>query len=181
MNSQTVLLLVDVQTGLDHPSWGKRNNPDAEAHMSSLLKHGRENGWPVMHVQHCSTEANSPLRPGQPGVACKEATAPENEETVFQKNVNSAFIGTSLEETLKERHLENLVVVGLTTDHCVSTTVRMAANKGFNVVLVGDATATFDRTGPDGNYYSADIMHDVNLASLNGEFCKVVTTSEVLG
>ncbi|MFK8031074.1 MAG: cysteine hydrolase family protein [Gammaproteobacteria bacterium] len=180
MNSNTVLLLVDIQTGLDHPSWGKRNNPDAESRMGELLQHWRKNQWPVIHVQHCSTEPQSPLRPDQAGVEFKPATAPESGETVFQKNVNSAFIGTSLEQTLKDDGVNQLVVVGLTTDHCVSTTVRMAANKGFDVLLVGDATATFDRTGPGGEYYDADTMHNVNLASLNGEFCSVVSCDSVL-
>lgn len=180
MNRDTVLLLIDVQTGLDHPSFGKRNNPEAESRMTELLEHWRTNQWPVMHVQHCSTEPQSPLRPDQPGVAFKPATAPKAGETVFQKNVNSAFIGTALEQELHDRHCNRLVVAGLTTDHCVSTTVRMAANKGFEVLLVGDATATFDRTGPDGQYYSAETMHNVNLASLNDEFCRVVTSSSLL-
>jgi len=148
--------------------------------MEALLKHWRTNGWPAIHIQHCSKEPNSPLHPDQPGVAFKVATAPANDEPVFQKNVNSAFIGTLLEETLRTRKLEKLVVVGLTTDHCVSTTVRMAANKGFTVVLVEDATATFERTGHDGTYYSADVMHRVNLASLNGEFCTVASSDDVL-
>lgn len=180
MNAQTALLLVDVQTGLDDPSWGTRNNPDAETNMQALLMQWRHTGWPVFHVQHCSTEPRSPLRPGAPGIAFKPGTAPLSHEPVVQKQVNSAFIGTDLESMLRERELNELVVVGLTTDHCVSTTVRMAANKGFSVRLVGDATATFDRTGPDGTYYDADTMHDVNLASLNGEFCTVVSTQDVL-
>ncbi len=166
---------------MDHPSWGARNNPAAEANMGQLLNHWRRNDWPVMHVQHCSTEAASPFRTDQAGVTFKEETAPQEPEPVFKKSVNSAFIGTSLEETLRAQSLDHLVVVGLTTDHCVSTTVRMAANKGFNVVLVDDATATFERTGPDGEHHSAEVMHQVNIASLNGEFCRVVSTSKLLG
>ena len=172
-------MLVDVQTGFDHPSWGKRNNLDAESQMSALLQHWRNQGWPVIHVQHCSTEPQSPLRPDQPGVAIRSEVTPEDDEPVIQKHANSAFIGTSLESLLKDRNINALVVVGLTTDHCVSTTVRMAGNLGFNVLLVSDATATFDRTGPDGTYFSAELMHSVNLASLNNEFCRVVSTDEL--
>jgi nicotinamidase-related amidase len=94
--------------------------------------------------------------------------------------VNSAFIGTGLEEYLNENGLDSLVIVGLTTDHCVSTSTRMAGNLGFDVTLVSDATATFDRKDASGEHISAEDMHRVNLASLNGEFCIVKTTDEVL-
>ncbi len=180
MNKHTVLLLVDVQTGLDHASWGKRNNADAESRMSALLTYWRGRDWPVIHIQHCSTEPDSPLRSGQSGVEIKPCVAPGANEPVIQKQVNSAFIDTPLESVLRDQQITTLVVAGLTTDHCVSTTVRMAGNKGFKVLLVGDATATFDRTGPDGTYYSAELMHQVNLASLHGEFCQVILAHDVL-
>ncbi len=178
--SKTALLLIDVQQGLDEPYWGERNNPQAEANITRLLKHWRERGDPVIHVKHNSTEPNSPLRPGLPGNAIKAEALPLASEPVFEKTVNSGFIGTDLESYLHQQQINDLVIVGLTTDHCVSTTTRMAGNLGFSVKLVADATATFDRTGADGNYYSAETMHQVNLASLNGEFCSVVTTSELL-
>ena len=70
------------------------------------------------------------------------------------------------------------MIVGLVTDHCVSTSVRMASDPGFNVWLEDDATATFERQNYDGALFSAEQMHECNLASLNREFCSVVKTSE---
>ncbi len=176
----TTLLIIDVQKGFEDPCWGKRNNPDAESNIALLLSEWRRKGLPIIHIQHCSVEPNSPLRPDSPGNEFKEVALPINDEKIFTKTVNSAFIGTELEEYLRSHGINSLVVVGLTTDHCVSTTTRMAGNLGFEVTLVSDATATFDRLGHDGNEYLAEDIHRIHLASLNEEFCIVLSTAEVL-
>jgi nicotinamidase-related amidase len=178
--SPAALVLIDVQQGLDHPRWGARNNPGAEQQIAAVLAAWRQAGWPVIHVQHLSQVPGSPLRAEAPGNAFKPQAMPIDGEPVFRKTVNSAFIGTSLEAHLRRQGIEALVVVGLTTDHCVSTTVRMAGNLGFDVVVVEDATATFERTGPDGTLYPAEQMHRAALASLHGEFAQVQSTDEVL-
>jgi nicotinamidase-related amidase len=135
---------------------------------------------PVIHVQHMSVVPDSPLRPELPGNAFKPEAQPMEHEPVFQKQVNSAFIGTTLEAHLRAEGIDSLVVAGITTDHCVSSSVRMAANLGFAVIVVEDATATFERQGPDGAHYSADAMHRAALASLHGEFATVRSTRDVL-
>ena len=180
-DSPPALLLIDMQQGLDEPRWGKRNNPGAEQQVAALLAAWRKAKWPVIHVQHMSTEPGSPLRPESPGNAFKPQALPQPGEPVFQKTVNSAFIGTALEAHLRREGIQSLVIVGLTTDHCVSSSVRMAGNLGFDVVVVEDATATFERAGPDGARYSADQMHRIALASLHGEFAQVQSAEEVLG
>jgi nicotinamidase-related amidase len=174
------LLIIDVQQGLDAPHLGARNNPDAERRMQALLAAWREVAWPVVHVQHMSTHPESTLRPELPGNAIKPEVAPLPGEPLFRKTVNSAFIGTELEAHLRRAGIDRLVVIGLTTDHCVSSSVRMAANLGFAVTVVEDATATFERVGPNGTRYPAQAMHELALASLHGEFARVVSTRAVL-
>jgi nicotinamidase-related amidase len=180
LSARAALLLVDIQRGMDDPKWGARNNPEAERRIADLLSTWRATGRPVIHVQHLSLEADSPLRADRPGHVFKEEALPRAGEPVFQKHVNSAFIGTGLEAHLRSNGIEELVVAGITTDHCVSTTVRMAGNLGFDVTVVEDATATFERQGPDGSHYSADLMHRAALASLHGEFATVRPAREVL-
>lgn len=177
---QAALILIDVQQGFDDPSWGNRNNPDAEKNIVRLLAKWRERHLFVIHVKHCSTKPNSPLRPNTPGYEFKPEATPLGNEVVFTKKVNSAFIGTHLKDYLHKQSISSLVVAGLTTDHCVSTTTRMAGNFGFDVRLVSDGTATFDRRDVSGRTFSADEIHNIHLASLHNEFCQVVTTEEVL-
>lgn len=178
--ADTALLIIDVQQGMDAPFLPERNNSGAERQMTALLGAWRAAGAPVIHVQHLSVLPDSPLRPGQPGVELKPEVRPLPGEPLFQKRVNSAFIGTALEEHLREHRIAHLVIVGLTTDHCVSSTVRMAANLGFQVTVVSDATATFGRTGPDGRYYGPEAIHGAELAILHGEFATVRSAEAVL-
>lgn len=177
---QTALLLIDVQQGFDDPKWGQRNNPAAEQYMAALLQHWRERERTVIHVRHQSQEAGSPLRVGQPGYEFKNLTRPLIGEAIFTKKVNSAFIGTELEAYLYVKNINQLVIAGLTTDHCVSTSVRMAGNLGFDVILAADACATFDRADVNGVLIPAEEIHRIHLASLHNEFCTVRNTSEII-
>ena len=174
------LVVIDVQKGFDDPKWGKRNNPQAEANIARLLEVWRDFGRPVIHIQHCSKDQGSPFRADSPGNAFKEVAKPIQGELVIQKSVNSAFIGTDLESHLRSQRITGLVIVGLTTDHCVSTTARMAGNLGFTTFVVSDATATFDRSGPNGKKHKAADVHEVSLASLHQEFATVVDTQNLI-
>jgi nicotinamidase-related amidase len=174
------LIVLDVQKGFDDPFWGRRNNPDAEGNIECLLHAWRRGGQPVIHVQHDSTSPVSPLRPGQPGNEIKEAVRPWPGEPVVSKEVHSAFIGTDLEERLRRSGSAAIILVGLTTNHCVSTTARMAANLGFAVRVVSDATATFEMRSPLGRLVPAGEMHEIGLTELHGEFAEIVETEAAL-
>jgi len=177
---RTALLIIDVQQGFEDPSWGTRNNPNAEKNIARLLKAWRDQDGLVVCVQHLSTEPDSPLRPGQPGVQLRAEVQPREGDLLIQKRVNSAFIGTDLQTQLEAREIGTVVIVGLTTNHCVSTTARMAANLGFGVVVVDDATAAFDHTDHRGRHFDAETIHAAALASLNDEFGAVLDTEAML-
>ena len=177
---KTALILVDIQQGLDDPWYGVRNNPDAERNAARLLEHWRERNMPIVHIQHLSTNPESPLFPGKPGVPHKPEVAPQGDEPVMQKNVNSSFIGTDLEQWLHDREIERVVIAGLTTNHCVETTTRMAGNLGFEATLAHDACAAHDLTGPDGTHYPADQVHAMSLANIASEFAAVKSVDEIL-
>lgn len=95
--------------------------------------------------------------------------------------MNSRFIGTELDSYLKSNGYDTLILIGLTTNHCVSTTARMAGNLGYRTYVVNDATACFDCTSYDGKTkLCAEDVHTFALSSLHGEFATVVSTKETL-
>lgn len=172
------LILIDIQKGFENIGYwgGQRNNPDAELRASELLNIWRAHHLSIFHVQHCSALPTSLLHETNVGNEFNDLVAPLNGESIIKKRVNSAFIGTDLKAQLDKANITTLVIAGLTTDHCVSTTTRMAGNLGYETFLVADATATFNKQGFDGQKYSAELIHETALASLNNEFATIVTT-----
>lgn len=177
------LILIDIQKGFDTPGYyggHPRNNPEAEQNAHRILEHWRQRQWPLFHFQHCSVKPGSPLAESHPGNAIKDEVKPLPGEPLIKKSVNSAFIGTNLKERLDAQGITDLVIIGLTTQHCVSTTVRMAGNLGYNTTVISDATAAFGATAVDGTIISPEVIHHVSLATLNEEFAEVLTTDELL-
>jgi nicotinamidase-related amidase len=176
------LILIDIQKAFDDLAYwgGERNNPDAEINSRRLLDYWRKQHLPVFHIQHCSSNPASILAEGNPGNQIKNIVAPAVNEPVIKKSVNSAFIGTDLKERLDAAKIDTVVIIGLTTDHCVSTTTRMAGNYGYKTYIIADATATFAKKGINNELYSAETMHLTALAHLNEEFATVLTTEAIL-
>jgi len=175
-----VLLLIDLQKAVDDASWGERNNPQAEQNVARLLAAWRGRRLRVIHVRHDSLEPGSTYRPGGPGHAFKPEAMPAPEEPVVVKQTNSAFIGTQLEAMLRAEGRQTFVVAGVSTSNSVEATVRMGGNLGFDVYLVADGTFTFAKQDWGGRQRSAQEVHDMSLANMSGEYCKVVDTAWVL-
>lgn len=212
----TALILIDNQAAFSDPAnlshWGNgRSNPLYETNIQALIsafRTAQEDSstlLEVIHVFHSSATQGSPLHPSHPsqGIRPLDFANPalDGSEPVFWKSVNSSFIGTGLEAHLREVGFRQIIVAGLTTDHCVSTTVRMAANLGVvdrylegplelksdgthlkevsvergRIVLVSDATATFGK-----GEFDAETVHKVSVASLDGEFADIIGTEEVV-
>jgi nicotinamidase-related amidase len=169
--ANTALLIIDVQKAIDDPVWSKvgpRNNPDAEHNIARF------------HVRHDSVKPISPYRPDQPGNAFKDEARPAEGEAVISKTTNNAFIGTDLEQRLRRAGIDTLVFAGVITNNSVEATVRMAGNLGFKTYLIEDATFTFARRDYRGVLRSADDVHAMSLANMDGEYCKVVATDDLL-
>lgn len=174
-NKKPALLLIDIQKAfLDEEYWGgNRNNKDAELISAKILSYWRENNLPLFHIRHSSTDPNSKLHKSNKGFDFNENVIPLENEIVITKNVNSAFIGTDLKERLDELKITTLVIIGLTTNHCVSTTTRMAGNFEYETYIISDACATFNRIGLNSEVFDSELIHQTSLANLSEEFATI--------
>jgi nicotinamidase-related amidase len=173
---QPALMVVDVQRGFDDAAyWGPRNNPSCEDNIAALIAHARAQNWPLVYVRHDSSEERSPLRPDHPGNAFKEVVTGEP-DVLVSKHTNSCFYGEpDLHAWLQQRGITQLVLCGITTNHCCETTARMGGNLGYDVRFVIDATHTFNRGD-----LTADELAKATATNLDGEFATVVSTKDVL-
>jgi nicotinamidase-related amidase len=174
------LIIVDVQKAFDDKKWGERNNVQAEENIHNILQLWREKGWTVIYIQHMSDNPSSLFYPNNKGFSIKEIVEPIDGEVIITKKLNSSFIGTNLEGFLKGNKLTTVVITGLTTPHCVSTTTRMSGNLGFNTYLISDATAAFGMKDHNGKYYDAETIHNISLATLHDEFATILKTEELI-
>jgi nicotinamidase-related amidase len=171
------LIIIDMQRGMLEPSAGVRNNLRAEQAIAAILKAWRTAKAPIIHVRHISRTADSPFRPGQPGVEFQPELQPLSTEHVVEKNVPDAFINSGLERWLRVRGIEALAIVGVSTNNSVEATARTAGNLGFETYVAADATFAFAQADYNGVMRSAEDVHAMALANLHGEYATVVTTT----
>lgn len=178
---RAVLLPIDMQQAFDARPWPRRWNGQVDANGLALLAAWRSTGRPIIHVRHDSVQPGSSLAAGAPGNAFRPGFEPRDGEPLVIKSVNSAFIGTDLDLRLKRLGAKHVVAFGISTDMCVSTTVRTGANLGWDMVLVPDACDCFDTPDCSGTTIPAEEVQRVHVATLAFEFCRTLSTVELTG
>jgi nicotinamidase-related amidase len=176
----TALILIDLQN--DYFPGGTMELVGAEtavAQAARLLQTFRQRGLPVFHVQHIATRPGATFfLPGTPGAEIHRAVRPGEGEPVMVKHFPNSFRETALLEALRAAGATKLVIAGMMTHMCVDSTVRAAADLGFQCSLASDACATRDlQLG--GQRIEAAGVQLAYLAGLNGLFARVQSTDEL--
>lgn len=183
-NDKPALVLVALQKGFDEvPYAGSlRNNPEAESNASKLLHIWRSKGLPLIHVQHTSANPDSPMKKGMKGHEFKDEVRPLDGEYVISQNLDNTIASETLRKKLEEEKIKKVVIVGMSTDRCISYTVHLVSTYGYEAIVVYDATATFGKPNPriQEQMYSAELIHDIAIASLKDEFASVTMTDELI-
>ncbi|WP_294119972.1 isochorismatase family protein [Sphingomonas sp.] len=177
---RAVLLPIDMQQAFDDPKWPPRWNGQIDANGLALIRHWRERGRPIIHVRHDSIFPDSTLHPASAGNRHRPGFEPQGDEPLVTKGVNSAFIGTDLDLRLKRLGARHVVTFGISTDMCVSTTIRTGANMGWDMILADDASDCFELPDANGKIIPAKAIQAAHVATLGFEFCRVMKTGELL-
>ncbi|MGB1237703.1 MAG: cysteine hydrolase family protein [Pseudomonadales bacterium] len=174
------LLIIDQQQGIDAPELGARNNPNAQSTILALLSHWRQLNWPVIHVRHNSHDIHSVFWAQKDSFNFKPAFVPDAREHLIEKRTPCAFTATALAQLLDQLHVEALVITGASTNNSVEATARSAGNFGYRTLVVEDACFAFDKRDYAGVARSAEEVHNMSLANLDGEYATVLSHSELL-
>ncbi len=175
------LLIVDIQRdyfpGGEHPLV----EPEAAAEAAGrVLGAFREAGDPVLHLKHVWDEPEATyMRPGTDGVEIHAAVEPAEGETVIEKAEPNGFVGTELERELRSRGVEQLVVTGMESSMCVDSTVRAAAELGFEVTVVHDGCATSDLEF-EGTRVPGASVHAAFMATLAEGYAELHSAEQLL-
>lgn len=170
--SETALLVVDVQTGLveSHPYHEKLFIEN----LKRTITYCRNNGIEVIYVRH-DDGAGSELERNSAAWQIYKEIVPQNNEKIFDKTVCSSFHSTGLKEYLDEKHIENLILMGMQTEYCIDTTCKVAFEYGYRVYVPENTVATFDH--PD---ITAETLNHFYLYTIwNNRFAKVISMDEL--
>lgn len=178
--ANAALVIIDMQNGINRPTLGRRNNPDAERNIETLLSAWRATRRPIAHVRHISRSPDSIFWPGQSGAEFQPCFSPLPREHVVEKNVPDAFAATGFERWLRVRDIAQLVVVGVMTNNSVEATARSAGNLGFQTIVASDAAFTFDQRDLNGRLWPAEDVHALSLANIAMDYASVYSTDEIV-
>ena len=134
----------------------------------------------VFHIQHISKKENAEFfRPDTEGIEIHPLVSPLASETVFVKHFPDAFQETELEQTLRAKQIDTLVICGMMSHMCIDTSVRAAKRLQFDVLLAEDACTTRELVW-NSTRIPAAMVHQTMMASLDGSFAQVETSAAIL-
>ena len=189
------LVVIDVQESFrQRPLWQAVSNPEIVTRVQRLVDAARAAGDAVVWVLHTEPGSGGVFDPASGHVRLMDGLAPAPGEPVLTKTSRNAFTTTNLQQLLTERGIRDLVICGIQTEQCCETTARLAADFGYDVTFVTDATATFPiphRDAPSGRTVPEMLADPRTLSTddivarteyaLAGRFATIRSTAEVAG
>ena len=178
MSHNTALLVIDVQESFRHtPYFEESDLRKFIASQQALIDGAEAAGIPVVQIFHVDGDRAFSTESGFIRTFEGISITPN---VTLQKNRHSAFVGTGLDVWLTQQGINRLIVSGIRTEQCCETTTRHAADLGYKVDYVTEATLTFPMTHASGEVFSpADIAKRTELV-LSGRFARIATVKDAI-
>ncbi|HYF64108.1 MAG TPA: cysteine hydrolase family protein [Herpetosiphonaceae bacterium] len=180
--NQSALLVIDVQDSFKAGErWSRRNNPRFEANVAALIDAYRAADLPVIFVLHTDDDDGFAL--DSPYFKLMDFLAPRPDEPVIIKETRNCFTGTNLQSLLLGRGVRRLAITGIQMEQCCETTTRVAADLGYAVDFVVDATLTFPIPNWDvpGEELGVAEIEERTVYALRRRFARIVSSAELAG
>ena len=178
--SQSALLVIDAQDSFKlGPRWDRRSNPAFEKNVASLVEAYRAARLPVIFFLH--TDKDEGFARDSPSFKLMEFLKPRAEEPVMVKNTRNCFTSTTLQPYLIEKGVRRLTITGIQTEQCCETTARIAADFGYAVDFVTEATMTFPIPNWDkpGEELGVDAIRERTEYALRRRFARITTVNQL--
>ena len=177
---QSALLVIDAQDSFRiGPRWTKRNNPAFEKNVSALVEAYREAHLPVVFFLH--TDSDEAFTKESPSFKLMDFLKPRKDELVMVKNTRNCFTSTTLQPYLIGKGVRRLSITGIQMEQCCETTARIAADLGYAVDFVTEATMTFPIPNWDkpGEELGVDAIRERTEYALRRRFARITTVNQL--
>lgn len=165
--SQSALIIIDAQNTYCEGVMKLEGVEAALEDCKTLLERFRAAGRPIYHIQH-DAGAGTPYDVNSQIGQIADIVAPISGEDVITKNYPSSFVETELDNLLKGKGIDNLIICGFMSHMCVNSTARGAFSLGYNPTVVASATATRALPSTTSNeIIPAEQIHAAALAALS--------------
>jgi nicotinamidase-related amidase len=177
---QSALLVVDAQDSFKaSPKWERRNNLAFDKNVGALIEAYRVAELPVVFFLH--TDSDEGFATDSPFFKLMDFIKPRTDEPVFVKNTRNCFTSTTLQPYLLEKGVRRVVVTGIQMEQCCETTARIAADFGYAVDFIPEATMTFPIPNWDkpGEELGVEAIQERTEYALRRRFARITTVAEI--
>ena len=178
--TQSALLVIDVQQSFfAGDRWPLRGNQNFEKNVATLVDLYRNANLPVFFIMH--TDPDPGFGTKDPLFKLMDFLKPRANEPLLVKNTRNAFTSTTLQADLIHLGVRKVVITGIQTEQCCETTARVAADLGYAVDFVTEATQTFPIPNHDkpGEELGTDAIRERTEYALRRRFARIATVKDI--
>jgi nicotinamidase-related amidase len=178
--SQSALLVIDAQDSFKQGErWARRNNKEFEKNVGRLVELYRRHGLPVIYFLHSDEDPG--FERTSPHYKLMDFLSPKGGEPLLHKDTRNVFTSTGLGALLMEKGVRRVVITGIQMEQCCETSARVAADLGYAVDFVTEATMTFPIPNHDkpGEELGVDEIRERTEYALRRRFATITTVEKL--